>query len=100
MKVFAVCLIGLVTTIIAGCAAVRGQNQYSSELGVSSAVTVTNPNYKPARNEPLSWYKEVIWVGEFNEIPQGLDKSFIQETIDKNLKTKGYRVVESSTNLI
>lgn len=96
MKVFAVCLIGLVSTVIVGCAAVRDQG--SSELGVSSAVAVTNPNYKPASNEPLSWYKEVIWVGEFNEVPQGFDKSFIRESIDKNLKTKGYRVVDSSTN--
>lgn len=98
MKVFSVFLVVILMATIMSCAQVRGTNRYSSDLGASSAVTVSDPNFKPASNEPLSWYKDVIWIGEFAESKDGLDKAFIQLSISKNLRAKGYQLEDTSSD--
>ncbi len=99
--------VGLVLSIVVlifclGCSHRTGGKQYPAEFGSSSTVAVSQPDFKPRRDELLNWFSEVIWVGESVLDQEKLRalKQFVKQELEQQLKAKGYRVSEVDKNTL
>ncbi|MDN3638155.1 hypothetical protein QWY82_04945 [Simiduia curdlanivorans] len=81
--------------LLAACASEPEKDQTASkekvDLAAFSVVAVTDPMFKPARGDTVSWVSDVIFAGSKEETPQDeATVALIQADIEQSLTGKGY----------
>lgn len=93
-KLFAM---GLSALLLSACASQKEAPVNASEkadLASFSVVSVTEPSFKPERNERISWVSDVVFVGEDDASQNQKAIELIRQDIEQDLVEKGYALAE------
>ncbi len=80
-------LIGLL-----GSCSGQEQRKRMAEASLSSVITVTSPDFSPARHAQTRWHSDLIWVDDNSDIHVAdSEKPKLQKLLQSEMETKGYR---------
>lgn len=84
----------VVMCLLVSCA-VPTKSRVDADAKAYSAVTTTNPDFKPAIGDTVAWYGPPIWADPNLRAPNQILSVQIQDAVSQQLLNRGFKIVDN-----